>query len=214
MKSVLSALLAVATMAFATGPSQAQDALATFGATCRANPDFFSFAVADLDAAGAGQLCSCLAAEFAGFSGADLAMLGKDIDGTATAADRTAFGDYTALELRARDALNKCIGSPAQPAVEGADMTRFDAACTGSEMLLQFLADDRERAVAVRGEFCGCLSVALVPQVSTADADMLAADLDETATEASRSSYPGYTELSGKAGAAFDSCFASIAPAQ
>jgi hypothetical protein len=209
MKSVLSTLLVSAVLVFSSGQARAQSAMETFGVTCRANPGFFDFAVSDLDAAGADQLCSCLSTQFDGYSDADLGMLGKDLDGSATPADRTAYGDYTGLEIKARDALNICLGAGPVPAMDKADMTKFDAACTGSAMLLQFMGDP-EQAPAVRGEFCACLSIAVAPQVSTADADMLATDLDGTATETTRGGYPGYTQLANKAGAAFDSCHADL----
>jgi hypothetical protein len=152
-------------------------------------------------------------------------MLIKDLEGTATTADRTAYGDYTALELKARDTLDKCLvlegfadgsdpGATTTPAADAADMTKFDAACQASEMLLSVLGGTSEQAMPVRTSLCECLSIALAPQISTEAADILAQDLDGTATDASRAAYPDYPELESRAGAAFDSCFATAMPQQ
>ena len=61
-----------------------------------------------------------------------------------------------------------------------------------------------------RTNLCVCLSETLAPQITTADADMLATDLDGTATEQSRSDYPTYPSLSGMAGEVFDRCSTGI----
>jgi hypothetical protein len=220
------ALAAVIGLSFAA-PARAQTASSeAFSTACNANPGFFSFAVTGLDSdpEGLGRLCSCLATEFSGFSDDDYTMLIKDLERTATDADRAAYGDYTGLELKAREALDKCLvlegfadGSDpgaATPAAGGADMTEFDAACHGSDMLLTVIGGSPEDATPVRTSLCDCLSIALAPQVSTEGADILGQDLDGTATEASRTAYPGYPELESRAGAAFDSCFATAMPQQ
>lgn len=212
MKSVLSTLLIAAALSLGSGPAAAQSAIETFGTTCRAHPDFFSFAVADLDAAGAETLCSCLGTEFAGFSDADLGMLTKDLDGSATAADRTAYGDYTGLEMKARDALNVCLAPATTPATGAADMSTFDNSCTNSAMLLELVGGTPDTATPIRSAMCECLSVALAPQVTTEEAAILGQDLDGTATEQSRAAYPNYSQLANRAGAAYDSCAAGIIP--
>lgn len=226
MRTSIAAALALAALAgFALpAPANAQSAgLDTFDTTCNANPDFFSFAVTGLaeNRDGLGRLCSCLVTEFSGLGDADLAMLTKDVDGTATPEDRTAFGDYTALELKARDALDKCLvaerlteAGGTAPAGEMADMTRFDAACHGSPMLLEVIGGTAEEATPIRTTLCDCLSIALAPQLATADADILAQDLDGSATEESRAAYGNYSEAERRAGAAFDSCFATAMPSQ
>jgi hypothetical protein len=228
MTSAIAKMLALAAVVgLALGaPVKAQTASSeAFITSCNAHPAFFQFAVSGLDndPEGLGRLCSCLATEFSGFSDDDYAMLIKDLEGTATTADRTAHSDYTGLELKARDALDKCLvvegfadgtDPGATPAGESADMTKFDAACQASEMLLAVLGGEPDQAIPVRTSLCECLSIALAPQVSTEAAGILAQDLDGTATDESRAAYPGYPELESRAGAAFDSCFATAMPQQ
>lgn len=198
-----------------------QDVRAEFSAACSGNPGFFSFAVAGLesDPDGHGRLCGCLATEFSALDDDEIAMLVKDLDGSATAEDRAAFGDYTALELKARDGLDKCLvlegfADGADPGASGdrADMTQFNAACTGSEGLLMVIGGEPDAAMPIRAKLCACLDVALAPQISTADANILGQDLDGTATQESRDAYPTYGELEVTAGAAFDTCFADAMP--
>ena len=224
MKSAIAtalSFLSLAGLGFQT-PALAQTASTdAFTAACGANPGFFEFAVTGLDPEGLGRLCSCLVTEFSGLEEPDFAMLVKDLEGTATAEDRTAYGDYTALEITARDGLDKCLvlegfadGSDpgAIPVGDMADMTRFEAACHGSGGLLQVIGGTTEQATPIRTTLCDCLSVALGPQLTTADADILAQDLDGTATEASRAAHANYQEAESRAGAAFDSCFATAMP--
>lgn len=198
------------------GPARAQS-VNDFGGACNANPDFFSFAVTGLaeDTEGLGRLCGCLATEFGGLEAADYGMLIKDLEGTATAEERTAYGDYTALELKARENLDKCLvvegfADGAEP-VAGADMSAFEASCTGSALLLEIIGGDAEAATPKRDELCGCLSTTLGPQISTADAAILGRDLDGTATQQTRDAHPGYAALAEMAGVAFDTCFAGMA---
>ena len=226
MKSAIAtalSFLSLVGLAFQT-PALAQTASTdAFAAACSANPGFFEFAVTGLasDPEGLGRLCSCLVTEFSGLEEPDFAMLIKDLEATATAEDRTAYGDYTALEITARDGLDKCLvlegfadGSDpgGVPAGDMADMTRFDAACQGSDGLLEVIGGTTEQATPIRTTLCDCLSVALGPQITTADADILSQDLDGTATEASRAAPANYSEAESRAGAAFDSCFATAMP--
>jgi hypothetical protein len=214
--ALLMALLAVPT------PASAQTVEA-FTAACNAHPEFFSSMAAGIESRpeDVGRLCSCLGGRFADYPEADLTMLTHDVEGTATAEERTAYGDYTALEMRALDALNGCLAAEGlttgtQPASPNspADMSRFDAACMSSESVLQAIGGTAEEAAPLRTTLCQCLSSALGPQISTADAAILAQDLEGIATEESRQAYPGYPQLSEIAGNAFNGCFATLHPAQ
>src|SRR5690606_31852062 len=107
-----------------------------------------------------------------------------------------------------------CLGWAAPAAAEDADMSAFDAACTNSTILLEIIGGSAEDAAPKRTELCACLVTALAPEISTDDAAVLAADLDGSATDESRSAYGRYEALSEVAGGAFDQCFAAIAPAE
>jgi hypothetical protein len=193
-----------------------------FNTACNANPGFFSFAVEGLenDAEGLSRLCSCLVAEFANYPEADLALLTKDVEGTATPEDRTAYGDYTGLEIRARDAAERCVAAewPAAPGTgtssTPADMSGFDAACTNSTILLEVIGGAPEEATVQRATLCQCLTTALGSQITTGDAGILAQDLDGSATEESRAAYGSYDALSETAGGVFDQCFAALTPTE
>lgn len=215
LASGLAALLVLV----AASPAAASPETDAFAAACNANADFFSFAVEGLEAdpAGRGRLCSCLITAFTPLPAADLEMLTKDVDDSATEADRTAYGDYTGLEIVARDALFACVAEASleggTPAVaEPADMSGFDASCSASEGLLQVIGGVPDEAMPLRTTLCACLSTTIGPQVSTADADVLGMDLDGTATDESRDAHPGYAELTQVAGAAFDGCFSTLRP--
>lgn len=210
MRLIASLLAAVALALLPASAARAQEAMAAFEAACTSHPDFFSFAVTGLDAAGTGNLCGCLVREFSGYTEAELAILSKDIDGTATAADRTAFGDYTALELKARAAVDRCVA--AAPPGAGADMADFRAACLGSPFLLDVIGGSIADATPRREALCTCLTDTLAPRLSTAEAAILARDLDGTATDAEREAHAGYPALAEMAGTVFDGCFAEIAP--
>jgi hypothetical protein len=224
MKTALG-LLPLLTAGFMALPQAATASPATdaFNAACNANPDFFASAAVGLETSpdGLNRLCSCLTTSFADYPEADITMLTHDVEGTATAEERTAYGDYTALEMRAVDALNACLVaeglsdsteavSPGGPA----DMTVFDRACHNSEGLLAVIGGTPEQAAPLRTTLCQCLTATLGPQISTEAAGILAMDLDGTATEAARNAYPGYQELTQVAGAAFDGCFQTLHPAQ
>ena len=58
-----------------------------------------------------GALCGCLVDAFQEYPEADVVMLTKDLDGSATTEDRTAYGDYTALEAKALAALDACLAA-------------------------------------------------------------------------------------------------------
>lgn len=202
----------------------ASPATDAFGAACSANPDFFAFAVPGLESKpdDLGRLCSCLTTAFADYPEADITMLTHDIEGTATAEERTAYGDYTALELKALDALNACLvaegltdaNEPVSPPSGPADMARFDTACHSSEGLLAVIGGTPDEAAPLRTTLCQCLTTTLGPQISTADAEILAMDLDGTATLETRNAYPTYQQLTELAGTAFQGCFATLHPAQ
>jgi hypothetical protein len=217
-------LLPLLTAVFMALPEAAIASPATdaFNAACNANPDFFAAAAPALatSADGLGRLCSCLTTSFADYPEADITMLTHDVEGSATAEERTAYGDYTALEMRAVDALNACLVAagfsgdtervaPAAPA----DMTVFEQACHNSEGLLAVIGGTPDEAAPLRTTLCQCLSTTLGPQISTDDAGVLAKDLDGTATEATRNAHPGYQQLAQVAGAAFDGCFQTLHPA-
>lgn len=222
--SVVLALVAALGFGAAT-PATAQTApIDALGAACNANPHFFDFALTGLenDAEGLGRLCSCLVTEFKSYPDKDLVMLTKDLDGSATDADKTAYGDYSGLELKAKSALDKCMvlegfadgadpGMQTDGPVGAADMTKFTAACADSQIML-IVVGDADGAEERRSTVCGCLVETLKTQISTADADILGQDLDGTATEESRAAYPGYQAIADTAGAAFDSCLAQVDP--
>lgn len=225
MKStrIVAVALALALSTLAEGSVSASPATDAFSEACSQNPDFFSFAVQNLgeNPEGHAALCSCLVTEFSSHPDADLAILTKDVDGSATPEDRAAYGDYTALELKARDALDICLKSAGlvsdQPVPGGqADMTSFDAACHGSAGLLEVIGGAPDQAAPRRTTLCNCLSTELAPLITTADADILGQDLDGTATEESRNAYSGYAALAETAGVAFNGCFATLeqAPSQ
>jgi hypothetical protein len=217
-------LLPVLIAAFMAAPSAAIASPATdaFSAACNANPDFFASALPGLESNpdDLRRVCACLTTAFTDYPEADLTMLTHDVEGSATAEERTAYGDYTALELKALDALNACLvaeglsgaNEPVSPAAP-ADMTRFGEACLNSEGLLAVIGGTPEEAAPLRTTLCQCLTTTLGPQISTADAGVLAMDLDGTATETTRSAHPGYQQLTQVAGAAFEGCFATLHPA-
>jgi hypothetical protein len=223
MKILLKLAAAVlVAMAAVPAPASAQTVEA-FTTACNANPDFFSSEAPGIESRpeDVTRLCSCLASKFAAYPEADLMMLTHDVEGTATIEERTAYGDYTALQFRALDALKGCLvaeglttdteaATPNAPA----DMSRFDAACLNSEGVLQVIGGAREDAAQLRPTLCQCLTGVLGPQISTADAQILAQDLEGIATEESRQAYPGYQQLSEIAGNAFNGCFATLQPAQ
>ncbi len=213
----------VIALAFAAPAPASAQTIEAFATACNANPDFFASVAEGIDQRpeDVGRLCSCLGTAFADYPAADLSMLTHDIEGTATQEERTAYGDYTALEMKALDALNGCLvaeglTSETEPVSPNApaDMTRFNEACTSSQALLQSVGGTPEEAAPLRTTLCQCLATTLGPQVSTADADVLAKDLDGTATEETRSAYPGYQQLTELAGNAFNGCFATLHPAQ
>jgi len=218
-------LLAVLIAGFMAAPSAtiASPATDAFSAACNANPDFFAFAVPGLESKpdDLGRICACLTTAFADYPEADLTMLTHDVEGSATAEERTAYGDYTALELKALDALNTCLVAeglsdgtkPVSPAAP-ADMSEFDQACQNSEGLLAVIGGTPQEAAPLRTTLCQCLTTTLGPQISTAGAGVLAMDLDGTATETTRNAYPGYQQLTEVAGTAFEGCFATLHPAQ
>lgn len=224
MRILVAALPAMAVLAPIASPlpAAASEAIDVFAEVCNANPDFFSFAVDGLktNPSRLAGLCTCLVTEFAPLSAADLAMLTRDVDGSATADDRKAYGDYTGLELKARAALDRCLtqdgmaGPVDVPASGPADMTAFDAACAASELLLSVLGGNTAEVRGLRTTLCTCLSTTLAPQISTADAGILSEDVADTATEARRNAYPGYRQLAETAGLAYEGCFATLHPAQ
>jgi hypothetical protein len=90
-----------------------------------------------------------------------------------------------------------------------ADMTKFTAACAGSQVILAVVGD-AAGAEDRRTTMCTCLVESLTPRISTADADILATDLDGTATEATHTAYAGYAAAEKVAGEAFNACFAQL----
>jgi hypothetical protein len=224
MKTALG-LLPLLTAVFMALPEAATGSPATdaFNTACNANPDFFASAAEGLQSNpdGLRRLCSCLTTSFADYPEADITMLTHDVEGTATAEERTAYGDYTGLEMRAVDAVNACLvaeglSSATDPVSPGgpADMAAFDQACHNSEGLLAVIGGTPAEAAPLRTTLCQCLTATLGPQISTDAARVLAMDLDGTATEVTRNAYPGYQELTQLAGTAFDGCFQTLHPAQ
>lgn len=215
-------LAAVATLfaAALTGASQASPAGDAFAAACTANPTFFDFTGMQLasNPEGHAAVCGCLVTEFGSLPDDDLAMLTKDVDGTATAEERTGYANYNTLQNQARAALTKCFQTaglvdapePTNTTGEPADMTRFNAACTASEALLGILDQDATVAGERRVTFCGCLNEELATRITTADADELSKDLDSTATEESKAAYANYAAASAVAGEAFSSCMSKL----
>lgn len=208
--------LAFALAAASPGAVLASPATDAFSEACAQNPGFFSFAVDDLASQPEAHsaLCGCLVTEFGAYSDADIAMLTKDVDDTATAESRTAYGDYPGLESKARDALGTCIAAAGlgvdEPAPStAADMANFDASCQGSKGLLEMIGGPE--AATHRATLCQCLSSELSVRISSADATVLGQDLDDTATVASRGAHPGYQALTETAGTVFGQCFEALA---
>lgn len=194
-----------------------ESAIDAFGTACLANADFFEATAGGLTltADDMARLCGCLGTAFADYPEADIVMLTHDVENTSTPEERTAYGDYTALENKAIEALNTCfVAEGLADASEPADMSTFDTACNASEGLLMVIGGEPEAAAPMRTTLCQCLVTTLGPQVSTADAAILAADLDGTASEESRQAYPGYQALADVARVAFQGCFATIHPAE
>jgi hypothetical protein len=179
-----------------------------FNAACGANPDFFDFKIDGLenDPDRLATICGCLVSGLDPYSEADVVMLTKDLDGSATLDDRTAYGDYTDLEARALVLLEGCLVGDDVPG--SADMSKFDAACTGGPIMIEVVEGDE----AQRATICTCLSTSLSTRLTTADADVLAADLNGTATEQSHAQIANYEALSELAGGVLDACFARVAP--
>jgi hypothetical protein len=198
------------------GPVLASPASDAFATSCSANGDFLEATTGlTLGRDDTGRICSCLVTAFEGAPDKDFEMLTKDIENTATAADRTAYGDYTALESKALAALTGClVAEGLADGAEPADMTAFEKACLESEGLLGVIPGDPEQRPQMRETLCQCLSGALGPQISTADAEILAADLDGSATEEARQAHPGYVNVSEVARIAFNGCMATLRPAQ
>lgn len=212
-------LLAAAALAAGLGmaaPAAASPATDAFSAACNANPGFFSFAATGLESNpdGLGRFCSCLVDAFSAYPEADLAILTKDVAGEATPQDRTAYGDYTSLEIRAREAADTCAAEVRLTAAAPANMAVFDAACTNSAILLEVIGGTPEQATPLRAKLCSCLVTVLGPQVSAGDAEILASDLDGSATDESRTAFEGYEALAETAAVAFDGCFATLNPTQ
>lgn len=210
-------VLGPALLAMLPGPAAASPATDAFAEACRQNPDFFSFAVENLDQMPDqhGVLCTCLVDRFAAYPDKDVVMLTGDVDNTATAEERAAYGDYTALELRARDTFDACVteaglGEGGPPTPRLADMTGFTASCEGSGGLLEVIGGPPEAAISHRATLCTCLADSFAPLITTADASVLGKDLDGTATDETRGAHPGYAALAETAGAVFDQCFRSL----
>lgn len=89
-----------------------------------------------------------------------------------------------------------------------ANFDKFSTTCmTAGPMLLGDTPDGFDQS-AVLTPLCGCL-VTEFSTFSQADVDMLTSDLAGTSTDETHAAYANYSDLSGKAGAGLDKCFAS-----
>jgi hypothetical protein len=213
----LSILATVALSSPLPAVAQVSPELEGLAAACGANPDFFNFKVQglDTDPVRLGALCGCLVGAFQEYPQADIVMLTKDLDGSATTEDRTAYGDYTALEAKALAALDTCVAQTApapEPATDdlgAADMSGFDEACLTGGIMLEVAGGEEQRV-----QLCACLSAGLEPRVSSADIAVLAEDVAGRGTEQSHAAHGNYDALAELAGGVLDQCFTELpAPA-
>lgn len=115
MQSMTVVAAALALTAALALPAAAQTASTeAFTASClAAGPFLIGEVPAEVDAATIlTPLCSCLVAEFSGFPQAEIDVLAADLAGTSTEESHAAFGDYEALEDKARAGLTKCFDAP------------------------------------------------------------------------------------------------------
>lgn len=92
---------------------------------------------------------------------------------------------------------------PGAGLAQSLDTAKFTAACTGNDDFLQGVGGDADDL----GQLCGCLLDDFVAKpVSQADLDMLATDLDGSATPESQTGYENYEDLSAFAGQVLNDC--------
>ena len=179
MSRILAA--AVAALLLMAAPAHAQVAdTGPFVAACNSEGGKF-FGLESDDAVGA--LCTCLAGEFSARPQADVDILTKDLVQQSTDADHAAHGSYEAVEEAARDSVDKCaagLTAAAEtpgPAHVAPDMANFDASCTSSARLKDYLASSPVGAEVALKSACGCASAEFSNRFSQPVVDFLGAQL-------------------------------------
>lgn len=89
---------------------------------------------------------------------------------------------------------------------EAADTTKFSAACLGAQEFLLTDIPDGVDPDAVLAKLCSCLLTEF-SGFSQPEIDILATDLDGTATEDTHKAFPDYATLQSKAGDGLNRCF-------
>lgn len=175
---------AMAALVLMAAPAQAQVAdTGPFVAACNSEGGKF-FGLESADAVG--SLCTCLASEFSVRPQADLDILTKDLMLESTEEDHAAHGSYEAVEEAARDSVDKCAADltataeTPDPAHVPPDMANFDASCTGSARLRDYLTSSPVGAEVALKSACGCVSAQLSNRFSQPVVDFLGAQLAST----------------------------------
>ncbi|MGV3491479.1 MAG: hypothetical protein ACO1OG_09170 [Devosia sp.] len=112
------------------------------------------------------------------------------------------------VSLAAVAALACLFTAPAAMAQSTADLTAFNAACTGGESFLIGQLPEGTDTALITTPLCACLaqSFGTLPQ---ADVDMLTADLTGAATDETRAASPNYPALAQTAQAGLQACMQS-----
>lgn len=82
----------------------------------------------------------------------------------------------------------------------------LDTSCRASEQMAAMLGATGADPVTARDTMCGCLVEVLGPQITFADAEMLASELSGTLTNEARTGYANTEHLGEIAEAAFGQC--------
>jgi len=82
----------------------------------------------------------------------------------------------------------------------------LDTACRASEQMAAMLGATGADPATAREAMCGCLVEVLGPQITFADAEMLAAELSGTLTDEARAGYADTERLGEVAEAGFGQC--------
>lgn len=90
-------------------------------------------------------------------------------------------------------------------AQEALDLSRFEAACLASGVLLTGELPPEVEPASVLTPLCGCIAGQL-NSFSQADVDMLTKDLTGEATDVDRAAYGDYDDLVARAGSVVNAC--------
>lgn len=108
------AFATVAAFGLAPGAASAQALqTANFLQACNGNQEILGGLVTPDEAGKAKQtsFCNCLLSQIGTVSQPDLDILTKDLEGTSTQEEHTAYATYQALSQQAGEALNSCVAS-------------------------------------------------------------------------------------------------------